>query len=90
LSDVFFGTVKFFNNERDFGFVVRDDNAGAADVFVGAEGRGLHAGDHVQFEIELGRDKRQRAVNVKVRRAANEGLGAAARRDDVWRHDGII
>jgi CspA family cold shock protein len=87
LSDVFFGTVKFFNNERDFGFIVRDDNAGAGDVFVGAEGRGLHAGDQVQFEIELGRDKRQRAVNVRLRRVAD---GAAAARERVWRHDGII
>lgn len=90
MTEVFYGTVKFFNNERDFGFIARDDNAGTADVFVGAEGRGLHAGGQVSFEIELGRDKRQRATNVRARRAADGATGAAAGRDPVWRHDGII
>jgi hypothetical protein len=48
----------------------------------------LHAGDKVQFE--LGRDKRPRATNVRVRRAAHIGNGTAAERDRVWRPDGVI
>jgi len=64
LTEVFYGTIKFFNIEKNFGFIDRDDAAG--EVFVGSAGRGLHAGDHVSFELELGRDQRLRAVNVRV------------------------
>ena len=30
LTEIFYGAVKFYDNAREFGFIVRDDNAGAA------------------------------------------------------------
>ena len=62
------GTVKFFNDEKGFGFISRD---GDSDVFVhfsNIEGTGrksLQAGQHVGFELGEGR-KGVEANNVKV------------------------
>jgi cold shock CspA family protein len=66
MSDEFYGKVNFYNNERSFGFITRDDNVGLGDVFVGRNGAGLHAGAQVSFEIEIGYDGRHRAIKVKV------------------------
>ena len=52
------GTVKFFNNEKGYGFISRE---GADDVFVhfsnieGAGFRTLEAGQAVEFEVGPGR-----------------------------------
>ncbi|KRO43056.1 MAG: cold-shock protein [Ilumatobacteraceae bacterium] len=62
------GTVKFFNDEKGFGFISRD---GDSDVFVhfsNIEGTGrksLQAGQQVEFELGEGR-KGVEANNVKV------------------------
>ncbi len=62
------GTVKFFSNEKGYGFVSRPDGE---DVFVhysNIEGNGfrtLEAGQQVEFEIAQGR-KGDEARNVKV------------------------
>jgi CspA family cold shock protein len=62
------GTVKFFNDEKGFGFISR---AGEDDVFVhysnidGTGRRTLNEGDTVEFEIGPGR-KGPEAINVKV------------------------
>ena len=62
------GTVKFFNDEKGFGFISR---AGEDDVFVhysnivGTGRRSLAEGDTVEFEIAPGR-KGPEAVDVKV------------------------
>ncbi|WP_419855551.1 cold shock domain-containing protein [Candidatus Poriferisodalis sp.] len=61
------GTVKFFNNEKGFGFISRE---GADDVFVhfsnivGENYRTLDAGQEVEFDIGPGR-KGDEAQNVK-------------------------
>ena len=58
------GTVKFFNDEKGFGFIV-DDETGE-DVFVHVSGTvdAVTKGDSVNFEIQEGR-KGPNAVNVK-------------------------
>ncbi len=60
------GTVKFFNNEKGYGFISRDDGD---DVFVhysnisGDGYRSLEEGQAVEFEIGQGR-KGDEALNV--------------------------
>jgi CspA family cold shock protein len=62
------GTVKFFNDERGFGFISRE---GGDDVFVhhsnvqGDGRRTLAVGDRVEFETAPGR-KGDEAHNVRV------------------------
>lgn len=62
------GTVKFFNNEKGYGFISRDDGD---DVFVhysniGGEGyKSLEEGQAVEFEVGPGR-KGDEALNVRA------------------------
>ncbi len=62
------GTVKFFNNEKGYGFISRDDGD---DVFVhysnisGDGYRSLEEGQSVEFEIGPGR-KGDEALNVRA------------------------
>jgi cold shock protein len=61
------GTVKFFNTEKGYGFITRDDGD---DVFVhysnieGSGYRSLNEGQTVEFEIGPGR-KGPEALNVR-------------------------
>ena len=60
------GTVKFFNVDRNFGFIERETGS---DVFVhGSEvvdARLLREGDQVSFKVEQG-DRGPKATNVTI------------------------
>ncbi|MCC6224866.1 MAG: cold-shock protein [Microthrixaceae bacterium] len=62
------GTVKFFNNEKGYGFIKRDDGD---DVFVhfsniqGSGYRTLEEGQSVEFDVAPGR-KGEEAQNVRA------------------------
>jgi CspA family cold shock protein len=63
------GTVKFFNNEKGFGFITPSD--GSQDIFVhfsnisGSGFKSLEEGQTVEFEVAPGR-KGPEARNVQV------------------------
>ncbi len=62
------GTVKFFNSEKGFGFISREQGD---DVFVhysniqGSGYKSLDEGQHVEFDVAPGR-KGEEAQNVRV------------------------
>lgn len=59
------GTVKFFNNDKGFGFIVPEESG--SDIFVHSKGLidEIKENDKVEYEEEQGR-KGLNAVNVKV------------------------
>jgi CspA family cold shock protein len=59
------GTVKFFNNEKGYGFITPDDSS--KDVFVHSSGLidNITEDDKVKFEVQEG-SRGLSAVNVEV------------------------
>lgn len=59
------GTVKFFNQDKGFGFIKHDE--GNKETFVHSSGLidQIKEGDHVEFDLENGK-KGLNAVNVKL------------------------
>lgn len=66
MSELYTGTVKWFSDQKGYGFIARE---GGDDVFVhysAIEGRGFRSlaeGDRVEFNIEMG-PKGPAAANV--------------------------
>ena len=62
------GTVKFFNTNKGFGFIQREDGGPDAFVHISAVERagmaGLDEGQRVSFELELDRRGKQAAINL--------------------------
>ncbi len=58
------GIVKFFNEEKGFGFIKHDNSAKETFVHVNGLIDQVKADDHVEFEVQEGR-KGLQAVNVK-------------------------
>ena len=64
------GTVKFFNTTKGFGFITPE--TGGKDHFVHVSAvqsagiDGLYENDKVTYEIEVGRDGRESAVNLSL------------------------
>lgn len=61
-----YGTVKFFNESKGFGFITPDD--GGRDVFVhanGLDGTSINEGDKVSYDVQEGQ-KGLNAVNVSL------------------------
>jgi cold shock protein len=62
------GTVKFFNNEKGYGFISREQGDDVFVHFSNIEGSGfksLEVGDRVEFDVAPGR-KGEEAKNVRV------------------------
>lgn len=63
------GTVKFFNNEKGFGFIQPDDGTADAFVHISAVERAglstLRQDQRVNYELESGRNGRVSAVNLQ-------------------------
>jgi len=76
------GTVKWFNNEKGFGFIAVE--GGGKDVFchfsaIAGDGyRSLNENDEVEFEVEQGA-KGPQAKQVKVLRSAGPSMGGGSR-----------
>jgi CspA family cold shock protein len=59
------GTVKFFNNNKGFGFIIDDENKKEYFVHISGLIDEVKEGDAVEFELQEGR-KGLNAVNVKL------------------------
>ena len=64
------GTVKFFNGQKGFGFIARDDGGADAFVHISAVERAgltdLAENQRISFELELDRRGKQAAVNIET------------------------
>ena len=63
------GTVKFFNNDKGYGFISPEDGGNDAFVHISAVERAgmvtLQQDQRVQYELETGRNGRVSAINLQ-------------------------
>jgi cold shock protein len=63
------GVVKFFNNDKGYGFIQPDDGSSDAFVHISAVERAgmntLHQDQRIGYELETGRNGRVSAVNLQ-------------------------
>jgi len=64
------GTVKWFNATKGYGFITPEDGSKDAFVHISAVERaglpGLNEGQEVEFELEMGKNGKESAQNLKV------------------------
>ena len=64
------GTVKWFNNQKGFGFIQPDDGSKDAFVHISAVERAglssLGEGQKVSYDLESGRDGKVSATNLRL------------------------
>ena len=64
------GTVKFFNNDRGYGFITNEEGGKDAFVHISAVERSgmtsLREGQKLTYELETGRDGKQSATNLRA------------------------
>lgn len=64
------GVVKFFNTTKGFGFISPDGGGKDAFVHISAVQRSgldsLYENDKVEYELEIGRDGKESATNLKL------------------------
>ena len=79
------GTVKFFNENKGYGFIAPDGGGNDAFVHISAVERSgmrtLRENQRVSFELEEDRRGKMAAVNLKAEEAAGDDAGAEAEAD---------
>ncbi len=64
------GTVKFFNDDKGYGFIQPDDGSSDSFVHISAvQAAGMHTltkDQRVNFEVETGRNGKESAVNLSA------------------------
>lgn len=64
------GTVKWFNATKGYGFITPEDGSKDAFVHISAVERaglpGLNEGQVVEFELQMGKNGKESAQNLKV------------------------
>lgn len=64
------GNVKFFNNDKGYGFIANADGSGDSFVHISAVERAgmmtLNKEQRVSYELETGRDGKVSAVNLEA------------------------